>query len=148
TGGIVGRRRGRRSSVRIPAPAASQGQQRERGGQDGPMRPGGRQEGLAVGHGRQITASRGAGAARAGPAGDCRPAVPAATLTPMEHDFTWVADPAALLSRFETRPGRIGLDTEFIRERTWWPHLALAQMAVHDEILLLDMQAPGMPAAL
>src|SRR5690606_3744079 len=57
-------------------------------------------------------------------------------------------DPAALLSRFETRPGRIGLDTEFIRERTWWPHLALAQMAVHDEILLLDMQAPGMPAAL
>lgn len=66
----------------------------------------------------------------------------------MEHDFTWVADPAALLSRFETRPARIGLDTEFIRERTWWPHLALAQMAVHDEILLLDMQAPGMPVAL
>ena len=66
----------------------------------------------------------------------------------MEHDFTWVADPAALLARFETRPARIGLDTEFIRERTWWPHLALAQMAVHDEILLLDMQAPGMPEAL
>ncbi|QDW67469.1 ribonuclease D [Luteimonas granuli] len=66
----------------------------------------------------------------------------------MEHDFTWVADPAALLSRFENRPARIGLDTEFIRERTWWPHLALAQMAVHDEILLVDTQAPGMTGAL
>ncbi|MEN1960165.1 ribonuclease D [Luteimonas sp. MJ246] len=66
----------------------------------------------------------------------------------MEHDFTWVSEPAALLARFETRPSRIGLDTEFIRERTWWPHLALAQMAVHDEILLLDMQAPGMADAL
>ena len=66
----------------------------------------------------------------------------------MDPDFSWLADPAALLSRFETRPDRIGLDTEFIRERTWWPHLALAQLAVHDEILLLDTQAPGMTEAL
>ena len=66
----------------------------------------------------------------------------------MEPDFIWVAEPAALLARFETPPPRIGLDTEFIRERTWWPHLALAQVAVRDEILLLDMQAPGMADAL
>ena len=66
----------------------------------------------------------------------------------MEPDFAWLDDPSALLSRFETRPDRIGMDTEFIRERTWWPHLALAQLAVHDEILLVDTQAPGMAQAL
>jgi ribonuclease D len=66
----------------------------------------------------------------------------------MEHDFIWIDRPSDLLSRFETRPARIGLDTEFIRERTWWPHLALAQLAVGDEILLVDTQAAGMPEAL
>ncbi|NLA68429.1 MAG: ribonuclease D [Gammaproteobacteria bacterium] len=66
----------------------------------------------------------------------------------MEPDFTWLDEPDALLSRFETRPARIGLDTEFIRERTWWPHLALVQVAVDDAILLVDAQVPGMAAAL
>ena len=66
----------------------------------------------------------------------------------MEPDFAWVAEPATLLARFDTPPSRIGLDTEFIRERTWWPHLALVQIAVRDEILLVDTQAPGMTAAL
>ena len=66
----------------------------------------------------------------------------------MEHDHSWIAEPGALLARFETRPARIGLDTEFIRERTWWPHLALAQIAVHDEILLVDTQVPGVAQAL
>lgn len=66
----------------------------------------------------------------------------------MDADFTWMAEPAALLAHFEPRPERIGLDTEFIRERTWWPHLALVQIAVHDRILLVDAQVPGMNAAL
>src|SRR5690606_35276784 len=66
----------------------------------------------------------------------------------MGPDFTRVAEPAALLARFATPPSRIGLDTEFIRERTWWPHLALVQIAVRDEILLVDTQAAGMTAAL
>ncbi|MBB6599694.1 ribonuclease D [Luteimonas sp. MC1825] len=66
----------------------------------------------------------------------------------MDQDFTWIAEPAALLARFETRPARIGLDTEFIRERTWWPQLALVQIAVHDEILLVDTLAPGTCEAL
>jgi len=101
-----------------------------------------------MGHGAQITASGRARAATTVTAGDCGGRTAAGTLAPMEPDFSWLADPAALLSRFETRPDRIGLDTEFIRERTWWPHLALAQLAVHDEILLVDMQAPGMAQAL
>lgn len=60
----------------------------------------------------------------------------------------WIDDPAALAARFTTPPARIGLDTEFIRERTYWPQLALVQIAVGDEILLVDTLAPGIPQAL
>ncbi len=60
----------------------------------------------------------------------------------------WIDQPAELLRRLEHAPARIGLDTEFIRERTYWPRLALVQMAVGDEILLVDPLVPGMPQAL
>jgi ribonuclease D len=42
----------------------------------------------------------------------------------------------------------IALDTEFIRERTFWPKLALAQIGVPGTILLADTLAPGMPESL
>lgn len=61
---------------------------------------------------------------------------------------TWINTPAELQARYQQRPTRIGLDTEFIRERTFWPQLALVQMAVGDEILLIDPLAPGMAEAL
>ncbi|HEY0335227.1 MAG TPA: ribonuclease D [Stenotrophomonas sp.] len=60
----------------------------------------------------------------------------------------WIQNPADLDERLRTRPDRIGLDTEFIRERTYWPQLALVQMAVGEEILLIDPLAPGMAEAL
>ncbi|UNK57465.1 ribonuclease D [Pseudoxanthomonas daejeonensis] len=60
----------------------------------------------------------------------------------------WIDQPAELLRRLEHAPPRVGLDTEFIRERTYWPRLALVQMAVGDEILLVDPLVPGMAAAL
>lgn len=64
----------------------------------------------------------------------------------------WIDDPADLTSRFATPPARIGLDTEFIRERTYWPHLALVQIALErdgaPEVLLVDPLVPGMTAAL
>ena len=60
----------------------------------------------------------------------------------------WITHPAELEQRYRQRPSRIGLDTEFIRERTYWPQLALVQMAVGDEILLIDPLAPGMAEAL
>lgn len=64
----------------------------------------------------------------------------------------WVNDPATLAAHLATRPTRIGLDTEFIRERTYWPQLALVQIAVERdgnlEILLVDPLAPGITAAL
>jgi ribonuclease D len=58
----------------------------------------------------------------------------------------WITDPAELERRIATHRGRVGLDTEFIRERTYWPQLALVQVALgeaDDEILLVDPLAPG-----
>lgn len=60
----------------------------------------------------------------------------------------WIDNPAELTARYQHRPDRIGLDTEFIRERTYWPQLALVQMAIGEEILLIDPLVPGMPEAL
>lgn len=66
----------------------------------------------------------------------------------------WITTPAALQAHFEVKPARIGLDTEFIRERTYWPQLALVQIAIEREgeaeatILLVDPLRPGIAAAL
>lgn len=60
----------------------------------------------------------------------------------------WINQPGELLRRLEHAPGQIGLDTEFIRERTYWPRLALVQMAVGEEVLLVDPLVPGMAAAI
>ncbi|QDQ73179.1 ribonuclease D [Pseudoluteimonas lycopersici] len=65
----------------------------------------------------------------------------------------WIDDPAELSRRLaccSDRAGldRVGLDTEFIRERTYWPQLALVQVSTGEDILLVDMLVPGMPAAL
>jgi len=60
----------------------------------------------------------------------------------------WITTPAELDAYRQQRPARIGLDTEFIRERTFWPQLALVQMAVGSDILLIDPLIPGMPEAL
>lgn len=64
----------------------------------------------------------------------------------------WIKDPADLTARLAVRPARLGMDTEFIRERTYWPQLALVQMVFEgsngEELLLVDPLAPGMPEAL
>ena len=66
---------------------------------------------------------------------------------------TWISEPAELaahLAPLSAQPtaARVGLDTEFVRERTYWPQLALVQIAVGDAILLVDPLVPGMTAAL
>ena len=64
----------------------------------------------------------------------------------------WINDPASLRARLPAAPARVGLDTEFIRERTFWPQLALVQIAVERDggidVLLVDPLAPGMVDAL
>lgn len=63
----------------------------------------------------------------------------------------WIDDPADLSARLAHAPARIGLDTEFVRERTYWPRLALVQIALgdgDDGILLVDPRVPGMTQAI
>lgn len=60
----------------------------------------------------------------------------------------WIEDPRELSARLADAPPRIGMDTEFVRERTWWPKLALVQLAVGGEVLLADPLAPGIADAL
>ncbi|MEO5565076.1 MAG: ribonuclease D [Luteimonas sp.] len=61
----------------------------------------------------------------------------------------WISDPAELTARLALAAPRVGLDTEFVRERTWWPKLALLQVALGDgSILLVDTLAPGINEAL
>lgn len=65
----------------------------------------------------------------------------------------WVTDPAELTTRLAAAaPVRVGLDTEFIRERTYWPQLALVQVVLEgasgEDILLVDPLAPGITATL
>ncbi len=68
------------------------------------------------------------------------------TATPAAE--SWIDSPADLVAHFAERPDRIGLDTEFIRERTFWPQLALVQIAIGDRVLLVDPTITGMPDAL
>lgn len=63
-------------------------------------------------------------------------------------NFLWIDTPSALSAALPASPSRIGLDTEFIRERTCWPILALVQVAVDGEIFLLDARAEGMQQAI
>ena len=73
----------------------------------------------------------------------------------------WIDTPDALRARIATlssgrTPACIGLDTEFIRESTYWPQLALVQIALGDasdpaasgDVLLVDPLVSGMAEAL
>jgi ribonuclease D len=65
----------------------------------------------------------------------------------MQH---WIDEPEALRTRLDAWQGqtRVGLDTEFIRERTFYPQLALVQLSVPGDVLLVDPLADGVAAAL
>ena len=60
----------------------------------------------------------------------------------------WIDRPDDLRPWLARKPARVGLDTEFVRERTWWPILALVQIAIDDEVLLVDARAPGINEAI
>ncbi len=62
----------------------------------------------------------------------------------------WIDTPQALSERLARWAGEplVALDTEFIRERTYYPQLALVQLAVPGDVLLVDPLVPGMDDAL
>ncbi len=65
-------------------------------------------------------------------------------------DFEWIdrADVAADWSRSAAASSVLGIDTEFMRQHTFWPELALFQVAAGGRIVLLDPLAEGAGAAI
>ena len=62
----------------------------------------------------------------------------------------WIDNADTLAAHLDAWKGQalVAMDTEFIRERTYYPQLALVQLAVPGEVLLVDPLAPGMAAVL
>lgn len=62
----------------------------------------------------------------------------------------WIDSPAQLQQHLAAWEGQslVAMDTEFVRERTYYPQLALVQLGVPGEILLVDPTPPGMGEAL
>ena len=66
---------------------------------------------------------------------------------PVSH---WIDTPERLAAHLAGWAGQtlVALDTEFIRERTFYPQLALVQLAIPGDVLLVDPLVPGMADAL
>ncbi len=62
----------------------------------------------------------------------------------------WIATPEALDARLSSWADErvVAMDTEFLRERTYYPKLALVQLAAGGEIALVDPLVPGIPERL
>lgn len=74
---------------------------------------------------------------------------PAAAAAPGEPPLALITDTealAALCARLRTETF-VTVDTEFMRERTYWPELCLVQLASDTEVALVDALAPGLDLA-
>jgi ribonuclease D len=62
----------------------------------------------------------------------------------------WIDSPELLKARFDawSEHKTVALDTEFVREKTYYPQLALVQLGIPGEILLIDPLIPGMAEVL
>lgn len=60
--------------------------------------------------------------------------------------ITQAAELAELCERLRQEPF-VTVDTEFMRERTYWPELCVVQLAGADEVAVVDAEAPGMDLA-
>jgi ribonuclease D len=62
----------------------------------------------------------------------------------------WINSPEQLNARFSAWSGQnvVAVDTEFVREKTYYPQLALIQLGIDNEILLIDPLVPGIDQVL
>ncbi len=60
--------------------------------------------------------------------------------------ITQAAELAELCERLRREPF-VTVDTEFMRERTYWPELCVVQLAGRNEVAVVDAEAPGMDLA-
>lgn len=60
--------------------------------------------------------------------------------------LTTTAELAALCKRLRAE-SFVTIDTEFMRERTYWPELCVVQLAGADEVAIVDAEAPGLDLA-
>lgn len=67
-----------------------------------------------------------------------------------ETAMIWLDNPSDLTRFLQTHADArlIGMDTEFIRERTYYPQLALVQIVIGEEIALIDAGKPEVAALL
>jgi ribonuclease D len=65
---------------------------------------------------------------------------------PTPRLITSAEELAALCDRLRTEP-YVTVDTEFMRERTYWPELCVVQLAGESEVAVVDAQAEGMDLA-
>jgi ribonuclease D len=63
-------------------------------------------------------------------------------ITPSMHPITTKSELAAVCKRMAGHPF-VTVDTEFLRETTYYPLLCVAQMATADEAVVIDALAPG-----
>ena len=75
-----------------------------------------------------------------------KPAQKAETALPDAILVTSAADLAALCARLRHEPW-VTIDTEFMRERTYFPELCVVQLASSVDVAVVDAQAPGMDLA-
>ena len=71
---------------------------------------------------------------------------PAREAFPAPALITNSADLAALCDRL-ARETFVTVDTEFMRERTYWPELCVVQLAGTDEVAVVDAEVPGIDLA-
>jgi ribonuclease D len=64
--------------------------------------------------------------------------------------YTWVDDPASLEGLVRDLQGqpRLGVDTEFVRENSFYARLCLVQVCADNEVACVDVQTLGGPGAL
>src|SRR5579862_5863294 len=60
--------------------------------------------------------------------------------------LTTTAELAALCDRLRTE-AFVTIDTEFMRERTYWPELCVVQLAGTSEVAIVDAEVPGLDLA-